>query len=95
MITFEVRHWITNHEAEIGTPVWARRAKKWTAKEKLGPSAGSHNTVGNIFYGSKGYLATGDEDAETYAVWLGRDQGRHAVAHGGTELAHFKNFIDW
>jgi len=56
--------------------------------------AGTHNTVGNIFYGSKGYLATGDEDADTYAVWMGRDQEEQTVAHGGTELDHFKNFID-
>jgi hypothetical protein len=50
--------------------------------------------VGNIFYGSKGYLASGDEDADTYAVWMGRDQEEQTVSHGGTELAHFKNFID-
>jgi Oxidoreductase family, C-terminal alpha/beta domain len=68
--------------------------KKSTATQKPGPMAGSHNTVGNIFYGSKGYLATGDEDADTYAVWMGRDQEEQPVAHGGTELAHFKNFID-
>jgi predicted dehydrogenase len=95
MITFEVRHWMTNHEALIGTSrLGTPEPKKSTAKEKLGPSAGSHNTVGNIFYGSKGYLSTGDEDADTYGVWLGRDQDEEIVAHGGTELAHFKNFID-
>jgi hypothetical protein len=74
----------------MGTP----EPKKSTATEKLGPMAGSHNTVGDIFYGSKGYLATGDEDADTYAVWMGRDQEQQTFAHGGTELAHFKNFID-
>ena len=40
MISFEVRHWMTNHEAEIGTP-------------DLGTRGGS-NSVGDIFYGSKG-----------------------------------------
>ena len=86
---------MTNHEAQIGTPsLGTPEPKKSTATEKLGPMAGSHNTVGNIFYGSKGYLATGDEDADTYAVWMGRDQEEQTVAHGGTELAHFKNFID-
>ena len=95
MITFEVRHWMTNHEAQIGTPsLGTPEPKKSTVTEKLGPMAGSHNTVGNIFYGSKGYLAAGDEDANTYAVWMGRDQEEQTVAHGGTELAHFKNFID-
>ena len=37
MMTFEVRHWISPHEAGI-------------AEGKPG------NTVGNQFYGSKGYL---------------------------------------
>ena len=32
---------------------------------------GHHNTIGNIFYGSNGYLATGDEDASSYESWLG------------------------
>jgi predicted dehydrogenase len=95
MITFDVRHWMTNHEAMIGTPALGTpEPKKSAATLKLGPLAGSHNTVGNIFYGSKGYLSTGDEDADTYGVWMGRDQEQQIVSHGGTELAHFKNFID-
>ena len=79
-ITFEVRHWITNHEAEVGTPT-------------LGAERG-HNTIGNIFYGSKGYLSTGDEDATTYVAWMGREQSRQPPVKGGAEYAHFKNFID-
>lgn len=94
MITFEVRHWITNHEAEIGTPALGTPEQKKTAgAAKLGPLAGAHNTVGNIFYGSKGYLSTGDEDAATYKVWLGKDQEENGGDHGGSELAHFENFI--
>ncbi len=95
MITFEVRHWITNHEAEIGTPLLGTpEPKKSAGQAKLGPLAGSHNTVGNIFYGSKGYLATGDEDADTYAIWMGRDQDQQPPVHAGSERAHFQNFID-
>ena len=95
MITFEVRHWITNHEAEIGTRLLGTlEPKSSTGQAKLGPLAGSHNTVGNIFYGSKGYLATGDEDADTYAIWMGRDQEQQSPVHGGSERAHFQNFID-
>jgi predicted dehydrogenase len=95
MIIFEVRHWITNHEAEIGTvALGTPERKKAAGGAKLGPLAGSHNTVGNIFYGSKGYLSTGDEDAATYSVWLGRDQEQQAPVHGGAEKAHFQNFID-
>jgi len=95
MITFEVRHWITNHEAEIGTrTLGAPEPKRSTGQAKLGPMAGSRNTVGNVFYGSKGYLSTGDEDAVTYVAWLGRDQDQQPPMKGGTEKAHFQNFID-
>lgn len=95
MITFEVRHWISNHEAGIGTKeLGTPEAKRSDGQAKLGPLAGSHNTVGNIFYGSNGYLSTGDEDAVTYATWLGRDQDPQRPIQGGTERAHFQNFID-
>jgi predicted dehydrogenase len=95
MIIFEVRHWITNHEAEIGTQALGTpEPKRAAGQAKLGPLSGSHNTVGNIFYGSNGYLSTGDEDATTYAVWLGRDQDPQAPVQGGSERAHFQNFID-
>jgi predicted dehydrogenase len=95
MITFEVRHWITNHEAEIGTQALGTpEPKRAAGQAKLGPLSGSHNSVGNIFYGSNGYLSTGDEDATTYAVWLGRNQDPQAPVQGGSERAHFQNFID-
>ena len=76
MMEFEVRHWITNHEAEIGQ----------------GRMFGGHNTIGNIFYGSKGYLATGDEDANSYQSWLGRGQGAGPKGHARGD--HFANFVD-
>ncbi len=95
MISFEVRHWIANHEADIGTAsLGSPEPKKTVGKAKLGPTAGVHNTIGNIFYGSNGYLATGDEDATTYRAWLGRDQDEQQAVSGGTERDHFQNFID-
>ena len=95
IINFEVRHWITNHEAEIGTPeLGTPEQKRAPGQPRLGPLAGSHNTIGDIFYGSKGYLATGDEDADTYKVWMGPDQEPQASVHAGAELDHFRNFID-
>ena len=95
MITFEVRGWITNHEAEIGTPYLGTPERKRSASGvKLGPVAGAHNSIGDIFYGSNGYLATGDEDADTYAVWVGKDQEPSKPVNGGSERAHFQNFID-
>jgi predicted dehydrogenase len=75
MIEFEVRHWITNHEAGIGQ----------------GRSSDG-NTVGNIFYGSKGYLATGDEDGSSYKTWLGKEQQAGPQAHAAGD--HYGNFVE-
>ena len=57
MLEFEVRHWISNHEAGIGEAAVGRRAET--------------NTVGDIFYGSKGYLAIGRGGFQTF---LGKEQ---------------------
>jgi predicted dehydrogenase len=56
MMVFEVRHWITNHEAGIGE------------------GGRAPNTVGAIFYGSKGYVAVWDEDHGHYQSFLGKEQ---------------------
>ena len=79
MMSFEVRHWITCNEAGIGT------------KEISG---GDRNPIGNIFFGSKGYMATGDEGADTYKVWMGRKQDPEPAVKAGEEADHFRNFID-
>jgi len=100
MLEFEVRHWISNHEAEIGTPAFGSQggippagleaaAPAGKPQPKLGPSAGSHNTIGNIFYGSQGYLAMDGYDA--YKTWLGKEQVPGPSGHGGEH--HFANFI--
>ena len=93
VIEFEVRHWITNNEAEIGTPELGTPAPRHAATgPKLGPLAGSHNTVGDIFYGSNGCMAMGDEDADTYKTWLGKNMEPGPTEHEGG--SHFGNFID-
>jgi len=79
LITFDVRHWITNTEALIGTPEISRNDK---------------NAIGNIFYGSKGYLSTGDEGASTYKIWLGREQKAEPAVHTPNDVQHYQNFID-
>ncbi|MGH9455746.1 MAG: Gfo/Idh/MocA family protein [Terriglobia bacterium] len=83
MMEFEVRHWITNNEAGIGTDGLVAPEDR---------SDLHHNTIGNLFYGSKGYLATGDEDACAYKSWLGPSQTPADQAHGCGD--HFGNFID-
>ena len=92
MMEFEVRHWISNHEALIGDPSFgggevpvALGNVNARAKTK-----GPQNTIGNIFYGSKGYLAINGYDA--YRTWLGEDQepGPHMAKEGN----NWANFID-
>jgi len=51
-----------------------------------------HNSIGSIFYGSKGYLAAGNEDPFSYESWLGTDQS--AGPHGKSGNDHFANFIN-
>ncbi len=71
-MVFEVRHWITNHEAGIG---------------ESGQKKGS-NTIGNIFYGSKGYLVV--EGYTKYYTFLGREQEPGpARQEGGNNWANF------
>ncbi|MBI3678901.1 MAG: Gfo/Idh/MocA family oxidoreductase [Acidobacteria bacterium] len=74
MMVFEVRHWMSHHEAGIG--------EKGTF--------GGGNTVGNIFYGSKGYLAIDGYDR--YKTFLGRkaEPGPERIAPGN----NWQNFID-
>src|SRR5215475_5763007 len=108
MMEIEVRHWITNHEAEIGTGAYgsssvppaglAAAAKKPAEKKSassaqaasLGPKDAVTNTMGNIFYGSKGYLGVDGYDA--YKTWVGEDvePGPHGKASGD----HYANFVD-
>ncbi len=93
MLEFEVRHWITNHEAGIGTPSMGTPLPKvLSAAATNMPPVNAPSTVGDIFYGSKGYLATGDEDADTYRTWLGEAQQPGPTEHEGGN--HFANFID-
>ena len=73
---FEVRHWITNHEAGIN--------ETGAGKEV--------NTVGAIFYGSKGYMAVTDEDHATYYTFLGREQQPGPSGHDPGN--NWANFID-
>ena len=101
MMELEVRHWITNHEAEIGSGAYGASAvppaglaananKKPASAQSLGPKDAKTNTVGNIFYGSNGYLAIDGYDA--YKAWI-TDQvepGPHGKASGD----HYANFIE-
>ncbi len=101
MMELEVRHWITNHEAEIGTGAYGSggvpaaglsgsAGRGAVAQQPLGPKDAKTNTIGNIFYGSNGYLAIDGYDA--YKTWLTNqaEPGPSGKATGD----HFANFID-
>ncbi|PYV14100.1 MAG: hypothetical protein DMG21_19290 [Acidobacteria bacterium] len=92
LLEFEVRHWITNHEAHIGTEVLGDPPRPAHRGAQSGAPVTDPNSIGNIYYGPKGILATGDEDADTYATWLGPHQEPGPTAHQGGD--HFANFID-
>ena len=74
MMEFEVRHWMSNHEAGIGD----------------GANRKDPNTIGNEFYGSKGYMAI--SGYSSYKTWMGKEQTPGPSAQKGGD--HFANFID-
>jgi predicted dehydrogenase len=90
MLEFEVRHWISNHEAGIGTHFDAAKPLSETAQGNLGPVEGGNNTVGNIFYGPKGYLAINNTSG--YRSWMGKEQ-QPGPSAPDTPEDHFANFI--
>jgi predicted dehydrogenase len=103
MMTFEVRGWITNHEAGIGTREFAgggvpdaglKTATRsgGQGKTSLGPASGKPSTIGNLYYGSKGYLAISDYDS--YKSFLGSAQEPGPEKHAPVKNEHFVNFIE-
>jgi predicted dehydrogenase len=74
LMTFEVRHWMTNHEADI---------------HEFDTSTKS-NTVGNIFYGSNGYLAI--DGYTKYYSYLGKEAEPGPTRRDGGD--HFANFLN-
>jgi predicted dehydrogenase len=101
MMEIEVRHWMTNHEAEIGLmakssipaaglAVDAKPAPGAPKDPAMGPVNGKPGTIGNIFYGPKGYLAI--QEYETYKTWLGDQNTPGPEGHGKEN--HYVNFIE-
>jgi len=91
MLEFEVRHWITNTEAEIGMPDF--RPSAAALPQSVGRAGHSFkqpkSMCGNLFYGSKGYMAM--TDYESYRTWLGEEQEPGPSATLGED--RWANFI--
>lgn len=78
LLTMEVRHWMTNPESFIGKVV--EDAKY----------ANPSNCIGNIFYGSEGYLAI--DGYSEYRTYLGKKgEPGPARKEGGN---HYANFLE-
>jgi predicted dehydrogenase len=80
LVQFEVRHWITNHEAGIGD---------------VYPSRGAGNVVGVVFYGSEGYMVMPDYSSYYTFLGRQHKPGPQGECprDPGTSLDHFRNFI--
>ena len=81
ILQFETRHWISNREDGM----WM----KGNADERTGYMISASNTVGNLFYGSKGYMAKSVSKWETYM-----GQKREPGATGSGLGNHYQNYID-
>ena len=101
MMNFEVRGWMTNHESGIGTREFAgggvpdaglKSAAPETQAKTLGPPSGKPSTIGNLYYGSKGYLAISDYDS--YKSFLGPSSEPGPEKHAPLKNEHFVNFIE-
>ncbi len=76
---------------DFGNKMLVFEVRHWHTNREAGiKDRWTGNTVGNIFYGSKGYLVVnGYEDFKTY---LGREQAPGPAAGKGGD--HFEDFID-
>lgn len=101
LMNFEVRGWITNHEAGIGTSEFngghssgVPAAGLGSTNKTQGPGVaqGMPGTIGNLYYGSKGYLAISNYDS--YKSFLGPQEEAGPAMQHPVENEHFVNFIE-
>ena len=64
--------------------------RHWMTNNEAGIEDRGHNSVGNLFYGSKGYLAV--DSYSSYKSWLGREQTPGPARQAGGD--HFANWLD-
>ena len=81
ILQFETRHWISNREDGM----WMTG----NADAKTGYMISASNTLGNLFYGSKGYMAKGVSKWQTYM-----GQKREPGPTGSGLANHYQNYIN-
>jgi predicted dehydrogenase len=78
ILQFEVRHWMSNPEGAVNN-----------ANYKDGYMTSSSNTIGNLFYGSKGYMA---KNVNEWKSFIGKER---KPGDSGSGLGnHYQNFVD-
>lgn len=77
IMQFEVRHWITNGEGVN------------SAKEESTYMVSADNTIGNLFYGSEGYMS---KNVNQWQAFMGKEQQPGEKGSGIGD--HYKDFID-
>lgn len=85
ILQFEVRHWITNNEGSLATGFQDHSSQGYM----VSPS----NVIGNIFYGSEGYMVFEGGWFKTY-LGKNREPGPAAEQVNNANLDHYQNFID-
>ncbi|MBE0534354.1 MAG: Gfo/Idh/MocA family oxidoreductase [Phycisphaerae bacterium] len=80
ILQFETRHWISNREDAM----WI----KGSADTRTGYMISADNTVGNLFYGSQGYMA---KTVSNWQAYMGSK--REPGATGKGEGNHYQNYI--
>ena len=80
LVTFEIRHWYTNSEAEM--------------RDKY-PFVAPNQVVGVIFFGEKGYMIIPDYSSYYVFLGPNREPGPHKAEpdHPMMDLPHFQNWI--
>lgn len=79
ILQFEVRHWMSYPEGNLGSGENLANTYMTSAA----------NTVGNIFFGSKGYML---KDVAGWQTFMGKE--RKPGESGKGEGNHYQNFID-
>jgi hypothetical protein len=64
--------------------------RHWMSNGEATVHEKGNNAIGNLFYGSKGYLAV--DSYSSYKTWLGKEQEKGPEKREGGD--HFLNFID-
>lgn len=81
ILQFETRHWISNREDAI----WMQA----DSQTSTGYMISAANTIGNLVYGSKGYMAKTVNNWQTYM-----GQKREPGPRGGGLGNHYANYVD-